>query len=410
MSVSDTTRGWSTVLIVLAFLFFSFNKVCANDTKYSNGTIRIGVLNDQSGPYSDLSGKGSVVAAELAAEEFGRSINGVPIQILSADHQNKPDIGAAIARRWFDVDGVDAIADITSSGVGFAVVTLAKDRGKVILNASASSDFTGKACTPVSTQWVYNSYSNGYSLARTLTKQGLDSWFLVTVDYAFGHSFSADIRRAVKDAGGTVVGEVKHPLNTPDFSSFLLQAQSSGAKVIALLSAGGDLLTATKQANEFQIGKSQTLVSPIVYLTDVHSMGLQTAQGLQFVTGFYWNRDEASRAWSKKFFDRVGRMPTMAQAGTYSAVRHYLQAALAVRSDDSASVLSKMRETPVSDAFSQNGTLRPDGQMVHDMYLVRVKRPADAKVPWDYYDIVSTIPGNDAFRPLEESECLTKAN
>ena len=402
----------SKPIALLVILTFSWNieRSQAGEEKYSNSVVRIGTLNDQSGPYSEIAGRGSVVAAELAAEEFGRSVNGVPIEVIAADHQNKPDIGAAIARKWFDVDNVDAIADISSSGVGFAVVALAKERRKVILNASASSDFTGKFCTDVSTQWVYNTYSNGYTLARTLTEKGLNTWFLVTVDYVFGHSFSTDVRKGVKDAGGTVLGEVRHPLNTSDFSSFLLQAQSSGAKVIALLSAGGDMLNATKQANEFQIGNSQTLVSPIVYLSDVHSMGLKAAEGLQFITGFYWNRDDSSRAWSKKFFDRVGRMPTMAHAGIYSAVRHYLQAVSLAKSDDSSAVLAKMRELPVVDAFTQHGILRSDGQMIHDMYLVRVKKPSEVKIPWDYYDILSTIPGKEAFRPLEESECSIRGN
>jgi branched-chain amino acid transport system substrate-binding protein len=377
---------------------------------YSNNVIRIGILNDQAGPYSGISGRGSIVAAEMATEEFDRSIDGVSVEIISADHQNRPDIAVGIVRKWFDVDNVDAIADISSSGVGFAVVALAKERKKVVLNASASSDFTGKACTDLSTQWVYNTYSNGYTLARTLTEQGQNTWFLVTVDYVFGQSFSADVRKGVKDAGGTVLGEVRHPLNTSDFSSYLLQAQSSGAKVIALLSAGGDMLNATKQANEFQIGKSQTVVSPIVYLSDVHSMGLQTAEGLEFITAFYWNRDEAARTWSKKFFERAGRMPTMAHAGMYSAVRHYLRAVSLVKSDDPYAVLAKMRELPITDAFAQKGTLRADGQMVHDMYLVRVKKPSEQKIPWDYYDILSTIPGDEAFRPLEQSECPIRAN
>jgi len=226
----------------------------------------------------------------------------------------------------------------------------------------------------------------------------------------FGHSFSTDVRKGVKDAGRTVLGEVRHPLNTSDFSSFLLQGQSSGANVIALLSAGGDMLNATKQANEFQIGKSQTLVSPIVYLSDVHGMGLKPAEGLQFITGFYWNRDDSSRAWSKKFFDRIGRMPTMAHAGIYSAVRHYLQAVSLAKSDDSSAVLAKMRELPVVDAFTQHGILRSDGQMIHDMYLVRVKKPSEVKIPLDYYDILSTIPGKEAFRPLEESEFSIRGN
>jgi branched-chain amino acid transport system substrate-binding protein len=379
--------------------------VRAESTQISDGVVRIGVLNDRSGPLADLSGEGSVVAARLAAEEFGNAINGVPIEIVSADHQNKADIGAAIARRWFEVEQVDAIADITNSAVGFAVTELARTRTKILLNASASSDFTGKACSPTSVQWVYNSFTNGHGLASALTKPGSDTWFLLTVDYAFGHSFAAEIRKAVEASGGKIVEEVRYPLNTADFSSFLLRGQGSGAQVVALITGGADLVNSVKQANEFQISKVQNVVAPVVYLTDVDAMGLSTAQGLQFVTAFYWNRDEASRQWSKKFFAKHGRMPTMAQAGTYSAVRHYLRAIQATNSDDGLTVIKKMRELPISDAYAANGVLRADGQMVHDMYVARVKKPSDSSGRWDYYDIVSTIPGDMAYRSLEQSEC-----
>jgi branched-chain amino acid transport system substrate-binding protein len=379
--------------------------VQAADAAMSDGVIKIGVLNDRSGAYADLGGEGSVIAAKMAAEEFGSAIGGVPIEIVSADHQNKPDIGLGIARHWFDTEKVDAVADISNSGVGFAVTALAKERNKIILNASASSDFTGKACTRTSFQWVYSSYTNGYGLARAITAQGLDSWFLVTVDYSFGHAFSADIRRAVEAGGGKVKGEVRHPLNTADFGSLLLQAQASGAKVVALANAGADMTTAVKQASEFGITRSQTLVAPTVFLTDVDAMGLAVAQGLQFVTAFYWDRDDASRAWSKKFFQRHGRMPTMTQAGVYSAVRHYLLAVKAAGSDDGLTVAAKMRELPVADAFTAHGEVRADGQFLHDMYIARVKRPSASKGRWDYYDIVATIHAAQAFRPMSEGSC-----
>ncbi|WP_375781227.1 ABC transporter substrate-binding protein [Bradyrhizobium sp. ma5] len=370
----------------------------------SDNVIRIGVLNDRSGAYADLGGEGSVIAAKMAAEEFGNSIGGVPIEIVSADHQNKPDIGLGIVRRWFDTEKVDAVADISNSGVGFAVTALAKERNKIVLNASASSDFTGKACTRTSFQWVYTSYTNGYGLARALTAQKLDSWFLITVDYSFGHAFAADMRRAVESGGGKVIGEVRHPLNTADFSSVLLQAQASGAKVIALANAGADMTNSVKQAAEFGITRGQALVAPTVFLTDVDAMGLAAAQNLQFVTAYYWDRDAESRAWANRFFEKVGRMPTMTQAGVYSAVRHYLRAVQAANSDDGLAVAAKIRELPVTDAFAR-GMVRTDGQFVHDMYLARVKTPAASSRRWDYYDIVATIPAEQAFRPLGEGGC-----
>ena len=370
----------------------------------SDNVIKIGILNDRSGAYADLGGEGSVVAARMAAEEFGNAVDGTPVEIVSADHQNKPDIGLGIVRRWFDTDKVDVVADISNSGVGFAVVSLAKERNKIVLNASASSDFTGKACTRTSFQWVYSSYTNGYGLANALAKRKLDQWFLITVDYSFGHAFSADMRRAIDANGGKIIGEVRHPLNTADFSSLLLQAQASGAKVIALANAGADTTTAVKQASEFGISSKQTLVAPTVFLTDIDAMGLAAAQGLQFVTAFYWDRNEASRAWAKKYFERQGRMPTMTQAGVYSAVRHYLKAVQAAKSDDGLIVADKMRALPVSDSFA-SGQVRIDGQFVHDMYLARVKKPADSKQRWDYYEIVSTIPAEEAFRPLNEGGC-----
>ena len=356
----------------------------------SDNVIRIGVLNDRSGAYADLGGEGSVVAAKMAAEEFGNSIGGAPVEIVSADHQNKPDIGLGIVRRWFDTEKVDAVADISNSGVGFAVTALAKERNKIVLNASASSDFPGKACTRTSFQWVYTSYTNGYGLARALTAQKLDSWFLITVDYSFGRAFAADMRRAVENGGGKVIGEVRHPLNTADFSSVLLQAQASGAKVIALANAGADMTNSVKQAAEFGITRGQALVAPTVFLTDVDA--------------YYWDRDAESRAWANKFFEKTGRMPTMTQAGVYSAVRHYLRAVQAANSDDGLAVAAKIRELPVADSFAR-GTVRTDGQFVHDMYLARVKTPAASSRRWDYYDIVATIPAEQAFRPLGEGGC-----
>ncbi|MGY3692227.1 branched-chain amino acid transport system substrate-binding protein [Bradyrhizobium sp. USDA 3240] len=394
----------STLRILCAAMSATLLHIHIAHAAMSDNVIRIGVLNDRSGAYADLGGEGSVIAAKMAAEEFGNSIGGVPVEIVSADHQNKPDIGLGIVRRWFDTEKVDAVADISNSGVGFAVTALAKERNKIVLNASASSDFTGKACTRTSFQWVYTSYTNGYGLARALTAQKLDSWFLITVDYSFGHAFAADMRRAVESGGGKVIGEVRHPLNTADFSSVLLQAQASGAKVIALANAGADMTNSVKQAAEFGITRGQALVAPTVFLTDVDAMGLAAAQNLQFVTAYYWDRDAESRAWANRFFEKVGRMPTMTQAGVYSAVRHYLRAVQAANSDDGLAVAAKIRELPVADAFAR-GMVRTDGQFVHDMYLARVKTPAASSRRWDYYDIVATIPAEQAFRPLGEGGC-----
>jgi branched-chain amino acid transport system substrate-binding protein len=379
--------------------------VRAEETRFSDQLIRVGVLNDRSGPYSDLSGEGSVIAARMAAEEFGNAVRGVPIEIISADHQNKPDVGAAIAGRWLDAEKVDVIADLSNSGVAFAVTGVAKQRNKIVLHGAASSDLTGKSCTPTSFQWVYNTYSNSHALANALSKKGYDSWFFVTVDYVYGHTLSADLRSAIAANSGKVVGEVRHPFNNADFSSFLLQAQASRAKVITIANAGADMINAIKQANEFSLTEAQAVVAPVVYITDIDALGLPVAQGLQFVTAFYWDRDDASRAWSQEFFKRHGRMPTIAQAGTYSAVRHYLRAVAAANSDDGMAAAAKMRAMPVSDAFASHGVVRADGQFVHDMYLARVKKPSESRGRWDYYEILSTIPGDQAFRPLEKSEC-----
>lgn len=373
--------------------------------QYSGDVIRIGILNDQSGTYADLAGPGSVEAARMAVEEFGGKVNGVKVEIVSGDHQNKADVGATIARTWMDRDGVDAIADFSNSSVGLAVQALAAERKKITLVTAASTQFTGKACTPYSSQWVYNSYSNGHGLAKLLTERGANTWFLVTVDYAFGHAFADDIRKTVTAAGGKVLGEVRHPLNASDMSSFLLQAQASKAKVVAFASAGGDLTTAIKQAGEFGLTRNQLLAAPSVFINDVHSLGLKTAQGLQFLTAFYWDRDEASRAWSRKFFERRKAMPTMTQAGVYSSVRHFLKAVEAAGTDDGERVAQKMKELPIRDAYTANGRVRQDGQVMHDMYLVEVKNPAESKGPWDYYKVLATVPADQVFQPLSTSEC-----
>ncbi len=372
----------------------------------SDDVVKIGVLNDQSGLYADLGGPGSVVAAKMAVEDFGGTVLGKPIEIVYADHQNKSDVGAAIAREWFEVGKVDMVIGFDHSAVALAVEQLAAEKNRIAIAAAVGSTaFTGKSCTPTEASWIYDSYALTTSLAKAIVAEGRDSWFFITVDYAFGHSLEADATAAVKAAGGKVLGSVRHPLNTADFSSYLLQAQASGAKVVAFANGGGDMVNATKQANEFGLTKNQTIVSLLVFISDVHSMSLQSAQGLKFVTAFYWDRNEEPRAWSKRFFERHGRMPTMSQAAVYSAIRHYLGAIAAAGTDEAKAVMAKMRERPVNDFYVKNGRLREDGRLVHDMYFAQAKTPSESKGPWDYYKILATIPGDQAFRPLAEGGC-----
>jgi branched-chain amino acid transport system substrate-binding protein len=373
----------------------------------SDDVVRIGVLNDQSGLYADLGGPGAVVAARMAVEDFGGGVLGTPVEIVVADHQNKADIGAAIARRWFDAEKVDMAIGFDNSSVALAVERLAAEHNRIaIAGAVGSTAFTGKACTPTEASWLYDSYALTTSLARSVVAEGRDTWFFVTVDYAFGHSLEADATTAVLAAGGKVLGSVRHPLNTADFSSYLLQAQASGAKVVALANGGGDMINAIKQAHEFGLTRGgQTVVSLLVFISDVHSMGLQTAQGLKFATAFYWDHDEESRAWSKRFLARHGKMPTMAQAGVYSAIRHYLKAIDAAGTDEAKAVMAKMREIPVNDFYAKNARLREDGRLVHDMYFAEVKKPSESKEPWDDYNILGTIPGATAFRSLADGGC-----
>ena len=372
----------------------------------SDNVVKIGVLNDQSGVYADLGGPGEVTAARMAVEDAGGSVLGKPVEIVVADNQNKADVGVAIARRWFEDENVDMVIGFDNSAVALAVEQLAASHDRIaIASAVGTTAFTGKDCTPTEASWLYDSYALTTSLAKSIVAEGRDTWFFITVDYAFGHSMEADAAAAVKAAGGKVLGSVRHPLNTSDFSSYLLQAQASGAKVVAFANGGGDMINAVKQANEFGLTKNQSIVALLMFISDVHSMGLRSAQGLKFVTGFYWDRDEESRAWSKRFFDRQGRMPTMAQASVYSAVRHYLAAIAAAGTDEAKAVMAKMREMPVNDFYVKGGHLREDGRLVHDMYFGQVKTPSESKGPWDYYKILGVIPGDSAFRPLAEGGC-----
>jgi branched-chain amino acid transport system substrate-binding protein len=372
----------------------------------SDDVVRIGVLNDQSGLFADLGGPGSVTAARMAVEDAGAKVLGKPVEIVFADHQNKPDVAVNLARQWFEVGKVDMAMGFDNSAVALAVEQLAADHNRIaIAGAVGTTAFTGKSCTPTEASWIYDTYALTNSLAKSIVAEGRDTWFFITVDYAFGYSLEADATSAVQAAGGKVLGSVRHPLNTADFSSYLLQAQASGAKVVAFANSAGDMVNATKQANEFGLTKNQTMVSLLVFISDVHSMELKAAQGLKFVTGFYWDRDDASRAWSKRFFDRQGRMPTQAQASVYSAVRHYIAAIAAAGTDEATAVMAKMRELPVNDFFASNGHLRRDGRLVHDMYFAQVKTPAESTKPWDYYKILGTIPGEQAFRPMAQGGC-----
>jgi branched-chain amino acid transport system substrate-binding protein len=371
--------------------------------------VKLGVLTDLSGPYSDLSGKGSVIATQMAAEDFKKTHPDFKIDVISADHQNKPDIGSALARKWFDQDGVDAVVDVASSAVALAVSQLAKDGNRVFLaSGPASSDITNKACSPNTVQWTYDTYALSKGTGDALARSGGDKWFFVTVDYAFGHAMERDTSRFVEAAGGKVLGRVRHPINTPDFSSFLLQAQSSGANVVGLANAGADTINAVKQAAEFGLTSSGIkLAGLLVFITDVHSLGIQAAQGLVVTEAFYWDMNDSTRAFSKRFADRAGgKMPSQVHAGSYSATLHYLKGVAAVGSKtDGRAVVAKMQEMPTEDEAFGKGSIRKDGRKLHDMYLFAVKTPAESAGPWDLYKRLATIPATEAFRPLAESEC-----
>jgi branched-chain amino acid transport system substrate-binding protein len=398
-------RHTSVVIpVFLSFLFVPGNEASA---QISDDVVRIGVLNDQSSIYAEFGGRGSVIAARMAVEDAGSKVLGRPVEILVADHQGKADVGASIARQWFDVDKVDLAIGFDNSSVGLAVEQVAAQKNRIaIAGAVATMDFTGKNCTPNEAAWLHDAYALTATLARSVVGHGGDTWFFVTVDYAFGHSMEAEARRALLASGGKVLGSVRHPLNTADFSSYLLRAQASGAKVVALANAGGDMTNAIKQADEFGLRRAgHPIVSMLTFITDVHSIGLEAAQGLTFLTAFYWDRDDESRAWSRRFFERHKRMPTSAQAAVYSAIRHYLRAVEAAGTDEAKAVMAKLHEIPVNDFYVKNGTVREDGRLVHDMYFVQVKTPAESKGLWDYYKILSTIPGSEAFQPLNESGC-----
>ncbi|MGN6095810.1 MAG: ABC transporter substrate-binding protein [Bosea sp. (in: a-proteobacteria)] len=378
--------------------------VCA---QVSDDVVRIGVLTDMAGVTADITGKGSVAAAELAVKEFGGTVLGKPIQILSAEHQHKADVGLTIARQWFDIDKVDAVVDVPNSSVALAIQSLARDKKKIVMYSGAGTTaLTNEQCSPYGFHWTYDTYSVSRGTASAVVKAGGTSWFILASDYAFGHQLQKDATDVVEANGGKVVGAVRHPLNNPDFSSFLLRAQASGAKVIGIANAGNDTVNAIKQAGEFGITeRGQSLAALIFFLQDVHSLGLKATQGTYLTTASYWDLDDASRAWSKAFMDRTGMMPSMLHAGVYGAVLHYLKAIKGAGTDDPDKVAAAMKAMPINDAFTQNATIRADGRVLRDMYLARVKKPADSKGPWDYFEIVRKIAPEDTVWPLSESKC-----
>ncbi|HVJ75311.1 MAG TPA: ABC transporter substrate-binding protein [Casimicrobiaceae bacterium] len=380
----------------------------AAQAQVSDNVIKLGVLSDMSSLYTDLAGAGSVVAARMAVEDSGIERRGYTVEIVSADHQNNDDVGSAVARQWYDTDKVDVILDTPNSGVALAVNQITRDKGKAFLvSGAASSDLTGKACSPNTIHWTYDTWMLANGTGSAIVKTGGDSWFFLTADYAFGHALERDTEAVVQKMGGKVLGKVRHPLNTQDFSSFLLQAQASKAKIIGLANAGGDTTNSIKQAAEFGIVKGgQNLAGMLVFLTDIHALGLPTAQGLIFTETFYWDMNDQTRAFAKRFAERdKGIHPTMIHAGVYSAVLHYLKAVEALKSDDGTKVIAQMKAMPTDDALFGKGSIRADGRKIHPAYLVEVKKPAESKGAWDYYKVRTTIPADQAFRPLADGGC-----
>ena len=377
------------------------------NAQISDDVVKIGVLTDMSSLYADATGKGSLAAVQMAVADYGGKVKGKPVEVIVADHQNKPDVGLNIARNWYDNDKVDAIFDVPTSSVALPISALTREKNRININSGGgSSDITGIACSPNTIHWTYDTYSLSNVAGKAMVKRGEDTWFFVTADYAFGMALERDAANVVKETGGKVLGDVRHPLNSSDFSSFLLQAQASKAKVIALANAGGDTTNALKQAAEFGITQGgQKMIALLQEITDTHALGIKATQGLIVTDAFYWDMNDETRAFSKRFNDKVGHMPTMIQAGLYSATMHYLKAIDAIGTDEAPKVMAQMRETPVNDFFAKNGRIRIDGRMVHDMYLFEVKKPEESKGEWDLYKLLATVPGDEAFRPLDKGGC-----
>jgi branched-chain amino acid transport system substrate-binding protein len=369
--------------------------------------VRLGLILDMSSVYADVTGAGSETAARMAVEDFGGKVLGRPIEVLVSDHQNKADIAGAVAAKWFDVDHVAALLDVAASGPALAAMAVAKAHDKIILmSGPGATSITNEACIPTAVHYAYNTYALAHTTGKAVLQQGGKSWFFLTADYTFGHQLEADTSAVVKAAGGQVLGHALAPIGTSDYSSYLLQAQQSKAQVVGFAVAGTDLVNAVKQAAEFGLNQTgQKLTGLLVYINDVHGLGLQATQGMLLSSAFYWDRDDDTRKWSKRFFERLHKMPNMSQAGVYSSTMHYLQAVQTTGALDSTAVMRAMREAPINDFFAHNGHIRADGLMVHNMYLFQVKSPAESKAPWDYYKLVATIPGDEAFQPLAESRC-----
>src|SRR5215831_10327654 len=402
-----TSRLIASLLLTAALTLAAAGGAAAAEDK----VVKIGVLSDQSGLYADLAGPGSTLAAQMAVEDSGLTGKGWKIDVISGDHQNKPDIGTSIARQWFDVDKVDVIVDVPNSGVALAVNNVVKEKNGVYINSgAATSDLTNAQCSPNTVHWTYDTYMLAHTTGQALVKAGGDTWFFLTADYAFGAALERDTTAVVLANGGKVVGGAKHPLNTSDFSSFLLQAQSSGAKIIGLANAGGDTTNSIKQAAEFGIVKGgQKLAALLLFLTDIKAIGLETAQGLNFAETFYWDMNDQTRAFSKRFSGRMknGAPPTMVQAGVYSGLLHYFKAldALGGNPHDGIKVVDKMKSMPTEDPLFGKGEIQPNGRTIHNAYLYEVKKPSESKAPWDFYNLVGTVPGDQAFTPLSESKC-----
>lgn len=393
--------------LIFAALIAHVSATARAATKVSDGVVKIGVLTDMSGTYSDLAGPGSLVAVQMAVADFiAKEKPDFKIEVISADHQNKGDIAAIKAREWIDTEKVDVIVDLVTTSTALAVMKVAKEKNRItIVSGAGSTPITNEQCTDTNVHWTYDTYAMAVGTGKAVVKQGGKTWFFLTADYAFGKALEKDTTTVVLEEGGKVLGHVLHPFPAQDFSSFLLQAQASGAQVIGLANAGNDTINAIKQAAEFGITPKQTLAGLLMFLSDVHSLGLKATQGMYLTTGFYWDRNAETRAWSKRFFEKRKRMPTMVHAGDYSAVYHYLKAIKAVGTDDTKVVMAKMKATPINDFFAKNGKIRVDGRMVHDMYLAQVKKPGESKYPWDYYHIRQVIPADQAFLPLSKSTC-----
>jgi branched-chain amino acid transport system substrate-binding protein len=395
-------------LSALLALVLSSAAAYSQTPQISDEVVKIGVLTDMSGQFSHESGEGAVTAVKMAVEDFGGKVLGKPIEVIAADHQNRNEVAIAKAREWYDVEKVDLIGNLINSAIALAVTDVAREKNKIaIVNGSGSSRLTGDSCTPNSIHYAYDTYALGVGTGKALIKQGYDSWYFLTADYAFGHALESDTAAVVKANGGKVVGSVRYPIDSSDHSSFLLQAQASNAKVVAIAGSGTTFINAVKSAKDFGLtdGGKQTLAGLLVWITDVHSMGLETAQGLVLTNGFYWDRDDETRAFSKRFFAKMGRMPHMGDAGDYSSTTHYLKAIAAAGTDEAKAVMAKMREMPVNDFFAKNGRVREDGRFVHDMYVYEVKKPSESRYDWDYYKLRAVIPGDEAFRPLADSKC-----